>query len=260
MTEPSLLVTLDGPVAVVTLNRPASKNALTTQLVDELGATLERLGQDATIRALVLTGAGGSFCSGADLKAATEEGLALIEQAGERIDRFHRIIRAIVAAPKPVIAAIDGPAVGFGCDMALACDLRVATDRAYFQEKFIRIGLMPDGGGTLWLPRLIGTARAMELFLTGDALSAEQARELGIVRRVVPTERLSEEAHELAKQLAKAPPIAVRNIKQAVNGAAALGQALQRERVGQIECLKSQDCMEGILAWMQKREPSFQGK
>jgi enoyl-CoA hydratase/carnithine racemase len=218
---------------------------------------------------VVLTGAGNAFCSGADLKAALTDGALAdggggspLDQLDGTIDGYHAMIRAIVGAPKPVIAAVEGGAVGFGCDLALACDLRVLSTEAYLQEIFVRIGLMPDGGGTFWLPRLVGLGRAMELMLLGERVSATDARDLGLANRVVPPDSLREETMALAHRLAKGPPLALAEIKRAAR--AGLGGTIEgtlaMEKAGQIRCLTSADAMEGVMAWMQKREPSFQGK
>jgi len=262
MTEPVFLDERDGAVAILTLNRPRAKNALSFQLLDALSAGLTRAGQDPEVRAIVLTGAGGSFCSGADLKSAMAEVQGNLGALDTAIDKYHAIIRAIVGAPKPVIAAVDGPAVGFGCDLALACDLRLVSNEAYFQEKFVKIGLMPDGGGTFWLPRLVGMARAMELMLTGEAVPAARAMEMGLVNRVVAASALKDEALGLARSLAKGPPLAFAEIKASVRAsfAGTIDQTLDREKAGQLKCLLSSDCMEGVMAWMEKREAKFTGK
>lgn len=261
MTEATLLETIDGRVATLTLNRPKLKNALSRELVALLGESISRLSAADDVRCIVLTGAGGSFCSGADLKAAMSNPDALAS-VGDALTAYHAIVRAIVAAPKPVIAQVDGPAVGFGCDLALACDLRILSERAYLQEKFVRIGLMPDGGGTLWLTRMIGIGRALELLLTGDPVDAQRAYELGLANRVVPVDELAKTTHDLALRLADGPPLAQAAIKRAVRAAlaATVEQTLAIEREGQLSCLHSQDFMEGVAAWMQKRDPSFTGR
>jgi enoyl-CoA hydratase/carnithine racemase len=260
-TDDVLIERRDDRVATLTLNRPERKNALTLELVSALTDALRRASEDDEVRCVVLTGAGGAFCSGADLKAAMgrAEPLAGVEEA---LGGYHDLIRAVVGAPKPVIASVDGPAVGFGCDLALACDIRVLSARAYLQEKFVRIGLMPDGGGTLWLTRMIGIGRALELLLTGDPIEAERALELGIANRVVPHGELEAQAGALAARLAKGPPLAHAAIKGAVRAALAstIEDALAREREGQLRCLRSQDFMEGVGAWMQGREPEFTGE
>ena len=261
MSEQVLLVERHEAVAVVTLNRPKAKNALDPATLTALLETLPQLGEDASVRAVVLTGAGGAFCSGADLKAAmaNPEAFTNIDQT---MTRYHGVIRAIVNAPKPFIAMIEGPAVGFGCDMALACDMRMLSTDAYFEERFVKIGLMPDGGGTFWLPRLVGLGRAMELMLTGDRISAEQALSLGLANRVLAAESLREETMKLADKLSKGPPLAFAEIKRAVRASlgGTIDEALDRERTGQTKLLQSADCMEGVMAWMQKRDASFVGK
>ncbi len=165
-------------------------------------------------------------------------------------------------ACKPVIAAVDGGAVGFGCDLALACDLRVLSTEAYLQEKFVKIGLMPDGGGTFWLPRLVGLGRALEMMLLGEPVPAAEALAIGLANRVVPPAELRAEAMTLAHRLAKGPPLAYAEIKKAVRAGlgGTIDGTLALEKKGQLRCLTSNDCMEGVLAWAQKREPSFQGK
>lgn len=261
-TETVFLDERDGAVAVLTLNRPRSKNALNFALLSALAEGLTRAAQDKDVRAILVTGSGGSFCAGADLKSAMADVAGNLGALDTAIDKYHAIIRAIVGAPKPVIAAVDGPAVGFGCDLALACDLRIVSPEAYFQEKFVKIGLMPDGGGTFWLPRLVGLARAMELMLTGEAVAATRAMEIGLVNRVVSAAVLRDEALALARSLSKGPPLAFAKMKAAVRAsfAGTIDQALDREKAGQLECLMSSDCMEGVMAWMEKREPNFTGK
>lgn len=260
MSEEVLLVAREGRVATVTMNRAASKNALNPALVDALGATLTKLGADEGVGAIVLTGAGEAFCSGADLKAALADPSAMGDIEA-RLERFHDIIRAVVGAPKPVLAAVDGPAVGFGCDLALACDMRIATSRSYFQEKFVRIGLVPDGGGSLWLPQMIGVGRALELMLTGEPVEGRRAAELGLVNHVVSPDALLPTALELARKIASGPPLANAGIKRAVRASVCVvATALANEKAEQLKCLHSQDFLEGTMAWMQKREPQFTGK
>jgi len=261
MSEQVLLVEHPGAVAVVTMNRPKAKNALDAALLSALRDSLQQLGEDAATRAIVLTGAGGAFCAGADLKAAMTDPEAF-SNLDQTMTRYHSVIRAIVNAPKPVIAMVEGPAVGFGCDMALACDMRFLATDAYLEERFVKIGLMPDGGGSFWLPRLVGLGKAMELMLTGDRISADQALALGLANRVVGSDVLRDETMKLADKLSKGPPLAFAAIKQAVRASlgGTIDDALDRERAGQTKLLQSNDCMEGVMAWMQKRDPSFVGK
>jgi 2-(1,2-epoxy-1,2-dihydrophenyl)acetyl-CoA isomerase len=261
MSEDVLLTERDGRVAVLTMNRPRARNALDAALLKRLAEAITEAAADASVRAVVLTGAGGAFCAGADLKAAMSQGNPF-ESIDKIIDDYHAIIHAITSAPKPVIAAVDGGAVGFGCDLALSCDLRVMSTDAYLQEKFVKIGLMPDGGGTFWLPRLVGLARAMELLMFGEPVPGEQAVAMGLANRVVPASQLRDEAMTMAHRLAKGPPIAFAEMKRAVRESLAgtVQSALALEKKGQLRCLASADCMEGIMAWMEKREPTFEGK
>lgn len=251
----------DGRTAFITIQRPEARNALTMGVVEDLSKEVDRASADPEVRCIVLTGAGGHFCAGADLRRTLMEVPNLLERLDEYIDQFHAIIRSIVRSPKPVIAMLDGAAVGFGADLALACDLRVASTGAYVQEKFSHIGLMPDGGGTFWLPHLVGKARAMQLVLLADKLEAAELASLGLVVRVVPPAELRDATLAVCRKLEKGPPLAFASAKAAI--LASLGDidaALAREREGQLRLLRSKDCMEGVTAWMQKREPNFQGE
>jgi enoyl-CoA hydratase/carnithine racemase len=261
MTAPALLISRDGPVLSLCLNRPESKNSLDPELVESLGDALEQANVDTEVRAVILTGAGGAFCSGVDLRQAAAD-IAAPERLEARLTGFHRLIFAITGCDKPVVAAVDGPAVGFGADLALACDLRVASSSAYFQEKFVALGLMPDGGGTFHLPRLIGVGRALEHLLLGTRIDAEAALGLGLVNRVVAPSELAAESHTLATQLAAGAPLAVAAIKRAVrqNLESDLASALMRERKGQLGLLASADVTEGVSAFFARRPARFQGK
>jgi 2-(1,2-epoxy-1,2-dihydrophenyl)acetyl-CoA isomerase len=256
-----LLVEREGPLVTLTMNRPGTRNALDPELLAALGAGLREATADPSVRAVVLTGAGDAFCSGADLKGALGD-LAAGADLGPRIEQFHALIRAIVEAPQPFIAAVAGPAVGFGADLALACDLRVLSRDAYLQEKFVAIGLMPDGGGSFWLPRLVGLGRALEFLLLGTRIDAELAQSLGLANRVVETAELMAEARKLAHSLAAGPPLALAAIKSAVrqSTSGSIEDALGREKRGQTALLKSQDFREGVTAWSSKRAAKFHGK
>ena len=252
----------DG-VRCIELCRPRSKNGLTLDtnqaIIDALGEASER----EELRAVILTGAEGNFCSGLDLKDALKRGPQTPATMAENLDRyFHGLIRAIAGSPLPTIAAIDGVAVGFGADLALACDIRLMSEGARFGEIFVRRGLMPDGGSTYHLSRLIGVGRALELMLTGDIIDAETALRMGLCNHVYPAAELSEQAWSLAARIAKGPPIAQRHIKACVRASmhGTLDEALAREREGQVECLQSRDFAEGVTAFFTKREPEFSGK
>jgi 2-(1,2-epoxy-1,2-dihydrophenyl)acetyl-CoA isomerase len=262
MSEEVLIVEREDAIAIVTMNRPQAKNALSRELHTALGAALQKLADDPSVRVIVLTGAGGAFCAGADLKTTLGDnpnGLTGVEVV---LDQYHVIIRTIVGAPKPVLAMVDGCAVGFGCDLALACAMRFFSTDGSLQEKFIKIGLMPDGGGTFFLPRLIGLGRAMEVIMMGEPIRADAALSLGIANRVAPAAELREQTLSVARSLAKGPPLAFGEIKKAMRASlgGTIDTALEMERAGQIRCLHSSDCMEGVTAWLQKREPEFTGK
>jgi enoyl-CoA hydratase/carnithine racemase len=257
----SLIEEHDDKVRILRLNRPAVMNALDSELVLALGAALERARDDEGVRAILVAGEGGSFCSGADLK----EAMATVGSGGSldgRVVPFQAMIGTIVGMPKPVVAAVDGAAVGFGADLALACDLRVFSDRAYLQEKFVGIGLMPDGGATFHLPRLIGVGRALEALFFGEKIEASRALELGLTNRVVSPEALFGEALGLCQRLAEGPPLALARIKTAVRASlsSSFDEALAREGTGQGELLRSADLVEGVSAWAMKKKPNFQGR
>jgi enoyl-CoA hydratase/carnithine racemase len=256
-----ILLETEGRTRIVTIHRPESRNALTRGVITGVRDAFLAASADAGIRCVVLTGAGGHFCAGADLRKNLMEDPELLSHLDEYMDEYHALIRSIVRCTKPSIAMLDGCAVGFGADLALSCDLRVATSAAYVQEKFVKIGLMPDGGGTFWLPRLVGTARAMKWILLAEKIEATELAELGVVMKVVAPSALREETLSVAREIEKGPPLAFAHIRKAVYGSwGDLEEALRREREGQLELLRSQDAMEGIMAWATKREPAFEGK
>ncbi len=247
-----------GAVLRLTIARPEARNALTLPVLEALRSGFAQAAE-ADVRCVVLAGKGEHFCAGADLKKNFEDP-DLMSKLDAYLDQFHSVIHAIVDCPRPVIAKFDGAAVGFGADLALACDLRVASTEAYLQEKFVSLGLMPDGGGTFWLPRLIGTARAMEAFLLGDKLDAAALERLGVVNRVVPRAELEATTAALAARIAKGPPLAHAAIRRSVYATwGDVAAALRREREEQLKLLRSADVMEGVMAWMQRREPAFRG-
>lgn len=258
-----VLVQREGAVATLVLNRPERLNALNLELGRALADSLRAVAEDSEIRAVALTGAGRAFCSGGDLTVLRD---ARSRDAGRELEDLLRsakeIVLALVTMPKPVLAAVNGPAAGAGMNLALACDLRMASELATFGQNFAKVGLVPDFGGTYLLPRLVGPGRAAELFYTGEMISAADAERLGLVNRVVPSERLAEEARAMAGRLAEAPPLAVRAIKQALfrGDRAALERALDRETEEQAKCFLSEDCAEGLDAFFAKRKPRFRGR
>lgn len=258
---PGVSVEDRGAARWITLDRPDCRNALDP---DVLGAL--RAGVDGAVpagaRAIVIVGRGGAFCSGADLRYAVAQGPALRENVDAHLEHFQDLVRALVSSPLPTVAAVDGVAYGFGCDLALACDLRVATDRAYFQEGFVRIGLIPDGGGTWMLPRLVGLSKALELALLGERLDAAAALHFGLVTRVVAPAGLDDAVTAIADRLVDGPPLAIAHIKRLVRAGLSRGfdEAFRDEGRAQAECLRSEDCVEGITAFFQKRPPAFSGR
>lgn len=245
---------------IVTINRPRARNSLTLATLDALRSAVRDASQDSSVRCVVLGGAGGHFCAGADLRVLLDDPSFDSHLEGY-LSAFHAIIRELVHCPKVVVAMMDGAAVGFGADLAFACDLRVASADAYVQEKFTQIGLMPDGGGTFWLPRLVGTAKAMEIIILADRIDAGEMHRLGIVTRVVDRTELREAVLALAHRVEAGPPLAFAAVKQALYESwGSLEDALCRERERQLKLLLTSDFREGVQSWLQKREPVFTGK
>ncbi len=262
-STPPVLESREGAVLTLTLNRPDRLNALGPEVATALVQALQRATEDAAVRAIVVTGAGRGFCSGGDLallrdareRNAPEELRALLHAGSE-------IVLIMGQMPKPVIAAVNGPAAGAGMNLALACDIRIASERAQFAQSFAKVGLVPDFGGTWLLPRLVGPGRAAELFMTADTLNAEEAQRMGIVDHVVTHDSLAGEAAAMAGRLAAAPPLVVRAIKQMLNGShlEEIRSALREEEKFQAECFRSEDCAEGLNAFFEKRAANFRGR
>ncbi len=264
MAFQKLLYEVTNSVATITLNRPERLNALDYALRDELLAALRKAADDQTVRVVVLTGAGRAFCAGADIKEVLVPGLDLDPRTREReeVRSFNELTRVIRELEKPVIAAVNGDAVGGGCCLTLAADIRVASTHARFGMVFVRIGLSSaDMGGTFLLPRLIGLAHASELLLTGEIIDAERAERLGLVSRVVPPEELMTQAYELAARLAAGPPIGLALTKRALNRSLGLDIAthLDYEAYVQSACMLTADHREGVEAFLDKRQPQFRG-
>jgi len=258
-TDP-ILVGAEGAVATITLNRPAALNALTIPMKEDLLAALLAVGADRAIRAVILTGAGRAFCAGQDLRERLEPGATPLQD--ELTLRFNPIVRALRALSQPVIAAVNGVAAGAGASLAFACDLRIAAEGASFVLAFGRIGLVPDSGATWTLPRLVGAARAAEMELIGDPVSAEEALLIGLVSRVVPADALASEAASMAGRLAAGAPLAMTLTKRALAAAFErdLETALVSEAVSQGLAGSTRDHAEGLAAFIEKRPPEFRGE
>jgi 2-(1,2-epoxy-1,2-dihydrophenyl)acetyl-CoA isomerase len=248
-------------VATITLNRPGARNALDIVMRRELIAALDEVEADVAARVLILTGAGGHFCAGGDVKTMREKRHTAAEGRA-RVELLNAMVRRLVDCPKPTIAMVDGYAVGAGSNLALCCDLIVASDRAKFGELFWKIGLVPDGGGTWLLPRVVGLARAKELIFTADVIDAAEALRIGLVNRVVPVAELEAATRALAEKIAAGPPAVLRMAKHMVNRAATsdLAAALDLEAFSQGLAIASEDHQEGLRAFFEKRPPRFTGR
>jgi 2-(1,2-epoxy-1,2-dihydrophenyl)acetyl-CoA isomerase len=265
MSYKCLLYDVKDHIATLTLNRPERLNALGDTLRDDLHDALVRSAASPEVRVMVITGAGRGFCSGGDVKnmnerdRAGQQSYTLNERVAPQRDQTLVVMRD---SPKPIIAAVNGAAAGAGFNLALACDMRIASTAAKFTQAFVRRGLHPDWGGTYFLPRLVGTAKACELIFTGESIDAAEAYRLGIVNAVVEPEALMEKTFELAARIAAGPPIAIRLARRAIyrNQDADLKVALEYETYAQNICRETEDAKEGIKAFVEKRAPVFRGQ
>jgi enoyl-CoA hydratase/carnithine racemase len=247
----------DGHVVLLRLNRPEARNALSPEMMEELASELERLDPDPEVRCVVIAGSEKVFAAGADIKAMSERSFA--EALRHPAASFWR---RLGATKTPMIAAVSGYALGGGCELALACDMIVASKGATFGQPEINLGIIPGGGGTQRLARVLGKQRAMELVLTGRRFDAAEAAAMGLVNKVVPDDHWLEEAMALAATVAKQPPIAARLAKQAVLVAeeTALSPGIENERRLYELAMATEDRVEGMTAFLEKREPEFEGK
>ena len=251
-------VTVESCIATITLNRPEKLNAFIGHMRRDLAEALEHAASDRAVRVVVITGAGRGFCAGADVAYMAE----LMER--NAVDEFarllgagRRVITAIRQMTKPVVASINGPAHGAGFNLALACDLRLASESATFSQSFVKVGLHPDWGGTYFLPRVVPTNLACEMFFLGDAIDARRAEHFGIVNRVVPDSELARETLRLAERLRDAPYQAIAAAKHAVymSEEASIERMLQYETEAQLQCFQSREARERVRAFLEKRAP-----
>lgn len=264
----TVLSDLKDHLLTVTLNRPERLNALGGGLRDELYAVLQDAEHNEEVRVVVITGAGRAFSSGGDVKEMSERKAGgSIGSGGGRADgqfppiRDH-IIATMRRTAKPIIAAVNGVAAGAGMNLALACDMRVASDKALFTQAFVKRGLHPDWGGTYFLPRLVGPAKACELIFSGDMINAEQALQLGLVNKLVPHDDLPQATEEFARKFAEGPPVAIGLAKRGIYRSleADLASALEYETYAQNHCWNTEDADEGIRAFVEKRPAVFSGR
>jgi len=262
MNEPHVLYEVKGHIAVITLNRPKAKNAFSPEMIRLWREYLERAKADDNARVIIVTGNGDTFCSGGDIRDMAEGKLKSWDMKRFLWDGVHRIVLTLEDLDKPVIAAINGAAMGAGMDMAIMCDLRICSDKAKLAESYIMMGLVPGDGGAYFLPRLAGLSKALELLFTGDVINAEEALRLGIVNRVIAHDMLMSETMDLAEKIAAKPPLAIRMMKRAVY------QGLTSSLRSHLDYISSQisllsetrDHQEAALAFLEKRKPEFEGK
>lgn len=259
----TLLTSVESGIGTLTLNRPDKLNAIDDVMARELIEATRELLADEAVRVLVITGSGRGFSGGGDVKflgtairgEQFETAMSLVRMGGQ-------LVRMIRESPKPALASLNGVAAGGGANLALACDLRIASDQAGIGQVFHRIGLHPDWGGSFFVPELAGTSRALELIWSAEVIPAARCLELGLVNRVVPQDQLAQATREWALKLAAVPPLAAGLAKAAVYAASrgTLGEALAREETNQERCFKSRDAIEGFGSFAEKRPPQFEGR
>ena len=261
----TVILKKEGHIATITMNRPEMMNALNLQMLQEMVAAIDEIARNDDVRVVVLTGAGRVFCSGADIseggKASGLSGTP-VEMHRNLRDSYQKVALGLQRLDKPTIAMVNGAAVGAGCDFAFACDMRVGSEKARFRNGFVKVGLIPGGGGTWLYTRLMGLGRGLEFLFTGDFLEAEEAERIGVLNKIVPAEDLEREAMELAQKIANNPPLAVQMSKMMAYKAldSDLEAALEQAAACQALALSSEDHREGVNAFIEKREAQFKGR
>lgn len=261
----NIILKKEGNIATITMNRPDKMNALNTQMLREMIAAIDEVDRDDGIRVVVLTGSGKVFCSGADIseggKASGLSGTPTEMHHNVR-NSYQKVALGLQRLEKPTIAMVNGAAVGAGCDFAFACDMRVGSEKSRFRNGFVRVGLIPGGGGTWLYTRLMGPGRGLEFLFTGDFLEAEEAKRIGVLNRLVSADDLERETMDLAGKIAQNPPLAVQMSKVLAYKAldSDLEAALAMAAAYQALALSSEDYREGVAAFIEKREAQFKGK
>jgi 2-(1,2-epoxy-1,2-dihydrophenyl)acetyl-CoA isomerase len=257
-----IIYEVEDRVATITLNRPEVLNAVNAEMMEEIRQALETARYDDGVGAVIVTGAGRAFSAGGDVKTMPERLKMEPAQRRDSIRRSGRMVEAFRKIEKPVIAAVNGAAVGAGCSMAMACDMRIASEKSKFGLVFVKRGLHPDMGGSFFLPRIVGTARACEMIFTGKIIDAQEADRIGLVNRVVPPDSLMEEARSLAREIAAGPGVAIGMSKIAIYKGLEtdLEAALDYEAFAQSICSRTEDAKEGIQSFLENRQPVFKGR
>ena len=259
-TYDTLLVDLSEHIAAIRMNRSKSMNALEHRLRVDLVDCFQKLSQDDDIRVVILTGTGKAFCAGGDLRELGQK--MTVDQARKYVSHVSKVVLAIQSLEKPVIAAVNGAAMGAGFSIMMACDLVVVSEQARFSLSFVNVGLIPDLGSTYFLPRLLGVQKAKELVFTGKVISAQELADLNLINELVPHEALEKSAFDLARQLAEGPPLALGSAKKLMNKSWQFGfeEMIELEAQSQAACMQSEDHMEGIAAFYEKRKCHFKGR
>ncbi len=258
----TLVLDQENGIATVTLNRPQKMNALNEQLVSELVQVTEEISQDDAVKAVILTGAGRAFCAGGDVSGLPLFYMTDADEIRAFLKKLNRIPLNLRNMAKPVIAAVNGAAVGAGCSLVMACDIIIASETAIFGQAFVNVGYHPDSGSSYFLPRLVGVAKACELILTGKTIDAGEAERIGLVNQVVPSEALMATAKELALKIATGPTVAIGLAKRCIYEGLqmSLEQALDYELEGATSSILTEDETEGVNAFKEKRKPVFKGR